>query len=95
MAERDKGSDIDRLLAEVEGTLSGKAPAAPEGREVGRRERRSGGLVGRARTAAVSGAVAAGAVWVAFAVLPFLRAPSGAIGAFLGAFVAVLVLRRR
>jgi hypothetical protein len=34
-------------------------------------------------------------VWFLFAVLPFLRATSGAVGAFLAAFMAVLVFRRR
>jgi hypothetical protein len=34
-------------------------------------------------------------VFCAFAILPFLRAPSGAIGAFLGTFAAVLIFRRR
>lgn len=94
MAEHDKGSDIERLLAEVEGTLSGKPAGAPAGREV-ERERSGGGLTARARTAAVAGAVAAGGVFLLFTLLPFLRAPSGAVGAFLAAFVAVLVLRRR
>ena len=34
-------------------------------------------------------------VFCVFAVLPFLAAPSGAVGAFLAAFAAVLVFRRR
>jgi hypothetical protein len=42
----------------------------------------------------VSGTVAAVVVWFLFAALPFLRAGSGAAGAFLAAFVAVLLLRR-
>jgi hypothetical protein len=33
-------------------------------------------------------------VWVLFAILPFLHAGSGAVGAFLATFVAVLVFRR-
>jgi hypothetical protein len=53
------------------------------------------GLMGRVRTAATAGVVGGGVVWVIFAVLPFLRAGSGAIGAFLATFVAVLLLRRR
>ena len=90
----DKRTDIDRLLAEVEGTLSGKPAGGSASGEVqqsgGRR-----GLGARARAAAVSGAVAGGAVFVLFMLLPFLRAPSGAVGAFLGAFVVALVLRRK
>jgi hypothetical protein len=38
--------------------------------------------------------VAGVGVWVLFALLPFLRATSGGVGAFLAAFVAVLLLRR-
>ena len=34
-------------------------------------------------------------MFVLFMLLPFLRAPSGAVGAFLGAFVVALVLRRK
>jgi hypothetical protein len=99
MADRDKGTDIDKLLAEVDGMLSGdgspKRPVAP----VERAEPDSGGLFGalaaRARTATVSAVVAGVGVWLIFAVLPFLRAGSGAVGAFLGAFAAVMVFRRR
>lgn len=40
-------------------------------------------------------AVAASAVWVLFALLPFLRAGSGAAGAFIATFVVLLVLRGR
>ena len=43
----------------------------------------------------VAGAVAGVGVWVLFAILPFLHAGSGAVGAFLATFVAVLVFRRR
>jgi len=34
-------------------------------------------------------------VWCVFAVLPFLAAPSGAVGAFLGTFAGVFIFRRR
>jgi hypothetical protein len=96
MAERDKGTDVDKLLAEVDGMLSGggTTPARsvqPHGAE----EHSTGGLVGQLRAAAVSGAVASVGVWFLFAILPFLRATSGAVGAFLAAFVAVLIFRRR
>lgn len=95
MADRDEGTDIDKLLAEVERSLGGKPPATPAGGEAARSEAGSGGLVSRARGAAMGGAAAAAVVWVIFALLPFLRAPSGAIGAFIAAFVAVFVLRRK
>jgi hypothetical protein len=96
MADRDKGTDIDKLLAEVDGMLAGgttpaKRPVAP----LDGPEPTSGGLVGQVRAAAVSGVVAAVGVWCIFAVLPFLKAGSGASGAFLATFVAVLVFRRR
>jgi hypothetical protein len=96
MAEPDKGTDIDKLLAEVDGMLSGggtpaSRPVVPAGAD----ETASGGLVARVRVAAVSGGVAAVVVWFMFAVLPFLQAFSGAAGAFLAAFFAVLVFRRR
>ncbi len=41
--------------------------------------------------ALVAGAVAAGVVWLLFAILPFLGAFSGAAGAFVGAFAATLI----
>jgi hypothetical protein len=93
MADRDKHTDIDKLLAEVESTLAGK-PVSP--RTAGDPAQRTGaGFVARVGTAAVSGAVAAALVWLAFVFLPFLSAVSGAAGAFLAAFVTVLLLRRR
>jgi len=95
MADRDRHEDIDKLLAEVEGTLSGKPPT-PRARDAGHpAERARAGITARVSTAAVSGAVAAALVWLAFVFLPFLGATSGAAGAFLATFVAVLLLRRR
>jgi hypothetical protein len=93
MARKDDPDDIESLLAEAERTLSGGGARPPARREEGPVER-SGG---RVRTAAVSAAVAGGAVWVLFALLPFLRATSGAVGAFLATFAVLLVLgvRRR
>jgi hypothetical protein len=96
MADRDKPTDIDKLLAEVDAMTTGggaaarrPAPPPPASTE------EAGGFMVRVRTAATAGVVGAGVVWVIFAVLPFLRAGSGAIGAFLATFVAVLLLRRR
>lgn len=94
MARKDHDpDDVESLLADAERTLSGGVARPPSRREEGPVER-SGG---RMRSAAVSAAVAGGAVWVLFAVLPFLRATSGAVGAFLATFVVLLVLggRRR
>ena len=96
MADPDKRTDIDKLLAETDMMLSaaGGPPARPVQRQADQ-DTRSGGLVGQVRAAAVSAAVTATMVWFLFAVLPFLRATSGAVGAFLATFVAVLVFRRR
>jgi hypothetical protein len=91
----DKRTDIDRLLAEVEGTLGGKPAGASTGRDVEQVDGTRRGLAARARTAAVAGAFAGAGVFLLFMLLPFLRAPSGAVGAFLGAFVAALLLRRK
>ena len=67
-------------------------------RNPARQEDSLGGVVAdlgrRVRVAVLSGAVAGAAVWVLFALLPFLRAGSGATGAALATFVAVLLLRR-
>ena len=96
VADPDKRTDIDKLLAEADRVLAGEG--ATPSRAVQPRqgaESEPGRLVQQLRAAALSGAVAAVAVWFLFAVLPFLRATSGAAGAFLAAFVAVLVFRRR
>jgi hypothetical protein len=104
MADRDKPTDIDKLLAEVDGMIDGgtgttgkpasrasRASVAPAGAD----DDEGFGFVARVRSAAVTAVVGGGVVWVLFALLPFLRATSGGIGAFLATFVAVLVLRRR
>lgn len=95
MSDASGPTDYEKLLAEVESTLSGK-PATPARRaQAPTPEPASrGGLRGRARTAVVVGAGSAAAVFVLFALLPFLGAFSGAAGAFLGAFAAAFVLRR-
>jgi hypothetical protein len=100
MAERDDThpdgpSDIEKLLAEVERTLAAGTAQPAARRERGEPEPARGGLSARLRTASVSGAAAAAVVWVLFALLPFLRATSGAVGAFLATFVVVLLLPRR
>ena len=96
MADPDKRTDIEKLLAEADAAIAGAG--GTRGRAVQPRpgtEPEPGGIVQQLRAAALSGAVAGGAVWFLFAVLPFLRATSGAVGAFLATFVAVLVFRRR
>jgi hypothetical protein len=95
MAERDKGTDVDKLLAEVDGMLTGGGATPARSVQPHGAPERAGGFAGQLRVAAASGALAAVVVWFAFAILPFLRANSGAIGAFLAAFLAVLVFRRR
>lgn len=97
MTDPGKNSEIDRLLAEVDGALGGKpdravVPASEGGTaRPTRRER----LRQRSSAAAVAGAVAAGGVWLLFAFLPFLGAIDGAAGAFVGVFAYALIMRRR
>jgi len=107
VSDQQPRDDIDKLLAEVD-RMTGDAPrpgaspvprarrraaaAAPEGDSLAAVGR---DLAGRGRTAAVAAVVAGAGVFAVFAVLPFLGAFSGAAGAALGTFVAVLLLRRR
>jgi hypothetical protein len=94
MADRREPSDTERLLAEVDGMLSGR----PASGQVQRPETSGGpftSLRGRVQGALVVGAVSGAGVWVLFALLPFLRATSGGVGAFLAATAATLVFRRR
>jgi len=93
MANSKEPSEVDRLLAEVDGML-GEGPKRSL-QPHGSAEPATRPLVGRLKTALMAGAVAGVGVWVLFALLPFLRAGSGGIGAFLATFVAVLVLPRR
>jgi hypothetical protein len=94
MADRDKGTGIDKLLAEVDGMMSGGGTPA-KGAVAPSEQASRGRLATQVRTAGLSGAVAAVGVWCVFAVLPFLAAPSGAVGAFLGTFAGVFIFRRR
>ena len=94
MAERSEPTDTERLLAEVDGMLAGGSrPAVPAQRAAG--DRRIGSLRARVRDALFVGAVAGVGIWVLFALLPFLRATSGGVGAFLAATAATLLFRRR
>ena len=92
--DKDKQSEIDKLLAEVDGVVgrTRDASAAPTGRSKGSPGQR---LNSRARVAVVSGVIAAAVVWAIFAILPFLGAFSGAAGAFLATFASVFLLRRK
>ena len=90
--------DYDKLLADVERSLGGGAPAPTPGRPSKRggahpaavpAER--GRLATNVQVAVVSGAVAAGLVFLLFFFVPFLGAVSGAAGAFLATTLAVLV----
>jgi hypothetical protein len=104
MADRDKRSEIDKLLAEVEATLNekpqparsggAKQPAQRGGGSNEPAERAGTGFAGRLGTAVIGGAAAAALVWVAFFFLPFLGATSGAAGAFLATFITLLLVRR-
>lgn len=97
---RGDSDDIEKLLREAEQTLSGRTGAEPARRPGSRQaarstppERNAGrGAVG---IAATSGAAAAALVFVLFGLLPFLGALSGAAGAFVGVFLAVLIRRLR
>ena len=87
MADRDKGTDIDKLLAEVDGMLGGGGkPASRPVVPADAAATSPGRFVAQVRTAAL---------FCIFAVLPFLGAFSGASGAFLAAFAAVMIFRRR
>jgi hypothetical protein len=109
VSNQNPRDDIDKLLAEVD-RMTGDQPSAasPPAVPKSRRRRSSepvpqddslGAVVhdlgGRGRSAVVAAAVAYAGVFVIFALLPFFGALSGAAGAALATFVAVLVLRRR
>jgi hypothetical protein len=95
--------DYEKLMAEVEQSLGGTTPAKPTAKKPSRREvaaaRRAaeaeaaerGRIASAAQTAVVSGVVAAAGIFVLFAFLPFLRAGSGAWGAFIATTIAVFI----
>jgi hypothetical protein len=91
VTERREPSETERLLAEVDGMLAG-APTRPVAvvDEPG-----AGPLRSRLRAALLVGAVCGAGVWVLFALLPFLAATSGGLGAFLAATATTLAFRRR
>ena len=95
MAKPREPSESERLLAEVEGML-GDGPRPHRSVQLpATAESPPGWILRQVRTATLAGAVSGVGVWVLFAVLPFLRATSGGIGAFLAAFAATLLFRRR
>jgi hypothetical protein len=89
----DEPSETERLLAEVDGLIEERPRRSlqPHGAAGPQRGR----IVSQLRAATMVGAAAGVSVWVLFAVLPFLRATSGGTGAFLAAFAATVVFRRR
>jgi hypothetical protein len=94
--------ELERLLREVDATLSGKpAPVAARGGVPARTDEPQTGRGGRAlRTGLVAGAVCGagvGTMTFLFAWLPFIDNPvSSGMGAFVGAFLtgSVLAFRR-
>jgi hypothetical protein len=88
----DEPSETERLLAEVDGMLGDRPQRSLQPH--GGAETEAGPIVRRVRAAAVAGAVGGVGIWVLFAILPFLHAASGGIGASLATFVAVLLFRR-
>jgi hypothetical protein len=80
--------DVESLLAQVERSLSGRPPARADASSRRTPARRWSGLP-------VTAGVAAALVGALFMLLPFLRAGSGAAGAFLGALLAGLWVRLR
>ena len=84
--------DIERLLAEVDQSLTGKPASKSPARRRETSPARSGDGSGAMPAAVVAGVVAAVLVWLLFALLPFLGANSGGAGAFLGAAGATLVV---
>jgi hypothetical protein len=81
--------EIERLLAETERAL-GRSPARPAAPPPAADPRAPSAFETSVRVSAVCGLIAAAVVFAVFAVLPFLRAFSGAAGAFVATFFIVL-----
>lgn len=90
MAKSD--DEIERLLAEVDGTLGRGGRSTPAAGQPAA-AKLPGKFEMSARVAAVSGALAAAGVFGLFAVLPFFGAFSGAAGAFTATFVIIFAQR--
>jgi len=92
---RGDSDDISKLLREVEQSLGGKDSAGADpgsgARGLARRPQRT--WRASLAVATASGVVAAVLVFVLFSALPFLGAVSGAAGAFVAAYVTVLIGR--
>jgi hypothetical protein len=84
--------EIERLLAEVDGTL-GRGGRTTSGSGQAEPAKPPGKLEMSARVGAVSGALAAAGVFALFAVLPFFGAFSGAAGAFVATFCIIFAQR--
>ena len=87
MASKD---EIDRLIAEADAALGKRPTPAARPAAPAPVERAPGRVESSARSAAVSGGVAAALVFAVFAVLPFFGAFSGAAGAFVATFFIIL-----
>jgi hypothetical protein len=87
MARSD--DEIERLLAETERAL-GRSPTRPAATPPAADPRSPSAFETSVRVSAVWGLMAAAVVFAVFAVLPFLRAFSGAAGAFVATFFIVL-----
>jgi hypothetical protein len=88
MAHSD--DEIERLLAETERTLGNSGGSARSATPPPAAEKTPTAFELSVRVSAVSGLLAAVVVFAVFAVLPFLRAFSGAAGAFVATFFIVL-----
>jgi hypothetical protein len=86
MAHSD--DEIERLLAETERALGSSRPATPP--PAADAARAPSAFETSVRVSAICGLIAAAVVFAVFAVLPFLRAFSGAAGAFVATFFIVL-----
>lgn len=101
--------DYDKLLADVEASLGGSGGSAGRGGSAPARRRkgtaakdeaaaparRPGRVSATAKSSVVAGGLGAAGIFALFALLPFLRAGSGAAGAFLAVTIAVFVMGLR
>lgn len=91
MAKSD--DEIERLLAEVDGTLGRGGGTSPASGGQPAAAKPPGKFEMSARVGAVSGALAAAGVFALFAILPFFGAFSGAAGAFVATFCIIFAQR--
>jgi hypothetical protein len=95
---RDDPDDIEKLLAEVEGSLgggSGSKGQTPAKRGSDKPAKSKSDRAGAVPIAVAVGVAAAAVNWVIFSFVPFVGATSAAWGAFLTAFVLTFFARWR